>query len=268
MESTSHPEPGKHILFRESNCLAFYHSPQVEQPRTLPLSPFSASRTASLSLSTYVAIKKVGIRREYPDAPPPPSRGHPGYSTRPVPAAPLITSPLKSLQHTTLHRPFDPRNEDYWGRLKKIPSLSLIPGQARLPAKENFQESPAISAGVSPTLCTDDEGRADTPVQEDSRENIPPSRTKLRDTPPTPGKSLEGYIAQRKNIRESRRGAIPLGRSLDDLLNLPIWVQEEPAPTTSRTTTEGRKGAKRNLKEKFLDLFGEVTDSEEEEPST
>ena len=180
---------------------------------------------------------------------------------------PLITSPPKLLQPTTLHRPFDPRNEDYWDRLKKVPSLSLIPGQTRLLAKENFQEGPTTSAGVPPTLCTNDEGRTDTPVQEDSRENIPPSRTKLRDTPPTPGKSLEGYLVQRKNLRESRE-AVPLGRSLDDLLNSPIWIQEEPVPTTSRTTTEGRKGTKRNLKEEFLDLFGEVTNSEEEEPST
>ena len=154
-------------------------------------------------------LKKLGLEGSIPALTPPPSRGHPGYSTRPVPADPLITSPSKFIQATTLHRPFDPRNEDYWGRLKEVPSLSLVPGQARLPAKENLQGSPVISAGVPPTLCADDEGRADSPVQEDSRENIPPSWTKSRETPPTPGKNLAEYIAQRKIIRGGR-GAIPL----------------------------------------------------------
>ena len=142
--------------------------------------------------------------------------------------------------------------------MKEVPSLFLVPGQSKLVTKENSPETLTISAGVPGSPLSEEP--INSSERGDLEENISPSRNKVRNVPPTPGKDLE------KRILRGKQRTSPLGRSLDDLLKSPIWIQEEPEPTTSRTSVKNQeKKTKRNLRKEFLDLFGEITDSEEGE---
>ena len=118
-------------------------------------------------------LKKLGLEEHIPTLAPH-SKGHPGYTTRPTPRIPLTTLQSRVEVATSNFSSIDPRDDAYWARLKEVPSLFLVPGQAKLVTKENSPETLTVSAGVPGSPLSEEP--INSPERGDLEENISPSR--------------------------------------------------------------------------------------------